>query len=248
MKNTNYNKQIGRLISLIIIIIFLVESLIMLAFELLNINLNGLYLALLDSTLLALISSPIIFFLIIKPYVEIIAKRESELSYLASYDHLTGLLNRRVLILELKSAIEQCKRMNYFGALFYLDLDGFKPINDEFGHEVGDAVLCHVAEKIGEVIRVSDICSRVGGDEFIIISPLLTQDESELTQKAEVIAKKITSSIETLEECPEIKSINASIGIVFFPIEEDVDILIKKADEAMYAAKKVKKSYQFGDS
>lgn len=247
MKNTNHKKQIGKLITLIIIIIFLVESLIMLAFELLNINLGGFYLALLDSTLLAVISSPIIFFLIIKPYVEIIVKRESELSYLASYDHLTGLLNRRALILELKSAVEQCKRTQYFGALFYLDLDGFKPINDKFGHEVGDAVLCHVAEKIEEATRINDICARVGGDEFIVICPLLDKDKLQLKEKAEAIAKKISSSIENSEAHPEIEDIGASIGIVFLSEYEDVDTLIKKADEAMYAAKKTKKLYQFGD-
>ncbi len=208
-------------------------------------GIDGLFLALLDSSLLALISSPIIFFLIIRPYVEIITKRELELHHLASHDHLTGLLNRRVMLLELKSVVERCKRMNYFGALFYLDLDDFKPINDEHGHDVGDAVLCHIAEKINEVTRVNDLCARIGGDEFIIIFPFLTQDESRLPEVVAILANKISTSIKSIESYPEIEALQVSIGIAFFPHKEGEESLIKKADQAMYVAKKRNKTYYF---
>ncbi len=90
---------------------------------------------------------------------------------MATHDPLTGLPNRRLLIDRLGQVIENSKRAEDLFAVLFIDLDRFKPVNDTYGHEVGDILLQTVAERLGAIIRTQDTTARIGGDEFIIVLP-----------------------------------------------------------------------------
>jgi len=160
-----------------------------------------------------------------------------ESSYMANYDHLTGLAKRRVLITELEQTIQRLDREQQTHCLLFLDLDGFKSANDNFGHDAGDQILKIVAKRLKSVIRKGDTLSRFGGDEFVI---LLANIEDETA--ASIIADKIIAEIK--EPILSLKSenmfINCSIGLKTFDQNSqlDIDYLIKEADSAMYTAKK----------
>lgn len=158
----------------------------------------------------------------------------SELKILAYNDALTGLPNRVLLADRLEQAIEKAKRHNIGLALFFIDLDKFKEINDSFGHEVGDSVLKIVAKRLDSIIRQEDTLARLGGDEFTIIMEELTRPEDAL-----LLAEKI---LEVLQEPIKIDShtlyISCSIGIsVYDKTIKDAHNFLKYADTAMYAAK-----------
>ncbi len=162
----------------------------------------------------------------------------NKLRDLAFYDHLTHLYNRSMILQQLTDYIKLAKRYNKVFAVLFIDLDGFKNINDTEGHAVGDEVLKIVASRIKESLRDSDNTGRIGGDEFIVIL-----NELHNFSNAQVIASKI---IESLSRTITIKYksiyINASIGISLFPENgETTEILIRNADMAMYEAKKIGK-------
>jgi len=158
----------------------------------------------------------------------------SELQILAYNDALTGLPNRVLLADRLEQAIEKAKRHNTGLALFFIDLDKFKEINDSFGHEVGDSVLKTVAKSLDSILRQEDTLARLGGDEFTIIMEGLTRPEDAL-----LLAEKI---LEVLKEPIKIDGhtlyISCSIGIsVYNKTIKDAHNFLKYADTAMYAAK-----------
>lgn len=159
---------------------------------------------------------------------------ENKIRQQASFDSLTGLYNRHKFYEILSEEIELAKEHNESFALFFLDLDEFKEVNDTLGHGVGDALLRRVANRLRNRVRSRDIVARLGGDEFtIIISDVKSMDD------LKSIAQNICSAIST-EFMIQGHSINVStsIGITCFPIdaETDEEILIN-ADQAMYASK-----------
>jgi diguanylate cyclase len=165
--------------------------------------------------------------------------------YLAYHDVLTDLPNRAFFFdLELQ-AISYAKRMHHILALLYLDLDKFKPVNDQFGHVVGDRLLRAVAERLSSAVRKSDTVARFGGDEFAILLPNLLNAEIAVT-----LARKLTETISQPFVFAEQEiRIGVSIGIALYPADGDEpDELMMKADEAMFMAKKCGGStYQFSE-
>lgn len=153
-----------------------------------------------------------------------------ELDRAANYDDLTGLPNRQLLEERLRSARQHADRQKRAIAICYLDLDGFKSINDELGHEVGDQALRTVAERLTRTLRSGDTVARIGGDEFVL---LLQSEDS-----ASVYQRILTTVNEPLTIEGETLSITASLGVTLYP-EDDTDAegLIRHADQAMYAAK-----------
>ena len=169
-----------------------------------------------------------------------------EIERLAHQDKLTGLTSRALFEDRLVQSFERATRSQGGFALLYLDLDGFKAVNDRFGHDGGDQVLQNVALRMRRLIRRTDTAARVGGDEFCIIIEDLKADES-----IEDVAKKLLQSLAAPFEVRgrEVK-ISASIGISLFPQHADSpEEMVVKADKAMYAAKHAgKNSYRMVDS
>lgn len=168
---------------------------------------------------------------------------------LAFYDPLTKLPNRHLLNDRLIQAMAASKRNKCFGALMFLDLDNFKPINDLHGHIAGDLLLIEVAQRLKRCVREIDTIARFGGDEFIIIISELSTNEGHSCQQAQLIAEKIRVALaqiyqlklkhdKTPPTCIE-HSCTASIGVVLFSEQEiSIDDLYAYADNAMYEAKK----------
>lgn len=167
-------------------------------------------------------------------------KDADRIHFMAYYDPLTGLPNRILLQDRLKQALIQVNRNRQHGAVFILDIDHFKVINDSLGHLVGDELLQEVAKRLTSCIRQEDTISRMGGDEFVVLLADLGEDKKNAITHASNVANKI---IETISEPIIIKEnklqITVSIGIVMFPDDtEEITDLMKLADNAMYKVKK----------
>jgi diguanylate cyclase (GGDEF)-like protein len=164
----------------------------------------------------------------------LLKQHEKELKRIAQYDALTGIPNRVLLADRLKQAIAQAKRQQKMLCVCYLDLDGFKPVNDTLGHQAGDQVLIEITKRIGNILRETDTLARLGGDEFVILLPDLYHVEEcivTLTRLLETIALPIFIQDQTF-------FLTASIGVSIFPDDHnDPDILLRHADTAMYTAK-----------
>jgi diguanylate cyclase len=164
----------------------------------------------------------------------------------ALHDHLTGLPNRALFKDRLEHGIAQAKRHRWILAVMFVDLDNFKHINDTYGHQAGDAVLQTIAMRLRHHTRCDDTISRYGGDEFLY---LLTQLHEQ--KDIAMIAAKILEAIQapcnvTVRDVLVNPSLQASIGIAVFPRDAaTASELIKRADEAMYAAKEHKSGYAF---
>jgi diguanylate cyclase (GGDEF)-like protein len=153
---------------------------------------------------------------------------------LAHFDSLTGLPNRNLLDDRLEHAIAQVRRQNSGLAVCLLDLDGFKLVNDQFGHEVGDRVLKDAAQRIKASVRDGDTVARFGGDEFVVIIDVF-HDESVLT---EILQRINIAACQGYEYCPQAE-VSASIGVSIYGRDAmDATTLLRHADEAMYLAKK----------
>ncbi|BCS97636.1 GGDEF domain-containing protein [Desulfoluna limicola] len=162
------------------------------------------------------------------------AKDREALIRMANFDKLTGLANRSLFLDRLDHTLKRSKRYKTPCALLFVDLDGFKEVNDTLGHEAGDAVLIETGERFTQAVRESDMVARHGGDEFTVILPMV-----ENSSDAEAVAEKIIDSLSRpFELGGEERVIGASIGIGVFPeAGETVDELLHKADSAMYEAK-----------
>ncbi len=173
---------------------------------------------------------------------------QDQVQKFAFFDPLTNLPNRRLLDDRLTQAMAVSKRNNLYCALIFLDLDNFKPLNDSYGHEVGDLLLVEAASRLMRCTREVDTVSRFGGDEFVIILCDLEADKIAATTQAHRVAKKILSTLSD----PYLLNVNcvdkpakivehhctASIGFtVFLDHEGGKDEIIKRADDAMYQAK-----------
>ncbi|MEG4587436.1 CHASE2 domain-containing protein [Microcoleus sp. MOSTC5] len=170
-------------------------------------------------------------------------RKNAELSHQADHDALTGLPNRKMFYECLHQSLEKASSNQELVALLFLDLDGFKSINDTLGHNVGDLLLKTFASRLKKSLRGSDTIARLGGDEFTVILPAIPGRE-EAAKVAEKICYAIVQPF-ILEE--HTVSVTTSIGISLYPIDgSEPDILVKNADVAMYRAKECgKNQYQF---
>ncbi|MES2501299.1 MAG: EAL domain-containing protein [Pseudomonadota bacterium] len=160
-------------------------------------------------------------------------------------DPLTQLPNRRAFQRELETAIKRSARAGSTIALAYIDLDHFKPINDSFGHHVGDGVLMFVAQRLNAAVRVCDSVARIGGDEFVALIEEIKSDEDIIP-----IVERIVKSIKEpfLVDGQQI-DISCSVGIAVYPRDGDIEKLMICADAAMYKAKENgKNQFKFFDS
>lgn len=175
-------------------------------------------------------------------------KLEEEVRQLAYYDPLTKLPNRRLLDDRLSQTISSCKRRKTYGALIFLDLDNFKPLNDAHGHTVGDRLLIEAANRLTQCLREIDTVARFGGDEFVILLAGLDTDKTTSITQAEIVAEKIRASLSepylfkiahTSQPDTNVKhSCTGSIGVmVFNGSEGSQEDIMKWADAAMYEAK-----------
>jgi diguanylate cyclase (GGDEF)-like protein/PAS domain S-box-containing protein len=159
---------------------------------------------------------------------------EAELSHVANYDALTGVPNRRLLADRLRQAIAVTQRSDTLLAVCYIDLDGFKDVNDRYGHEMGDRLLIDITRRLQEVLRAGDTLSRLGGDEFVMLFNEM-RDESECYLVLERVLNVISQPV-VLKGAQVI--VSASIGVTLYPEDDaDSDTLLRHADQAMYIAK-----------
>ena len=160
--------------------------------------------------------------------------QEKDLVYKAEHDQLTNLPNRALLNERLASGIARADRNRRKLGVIYIDLDQFKPINDQFGHETGDCLLQAIARRLNDTMRRIDTVSRIGGDEFIIC---LEQIKSE--QDAIAASRKIAEALEpSFSILGHPISVSASIGIAVYPDHgSNINDLLRHADQAMYRAK-----------
>ena len=168
---------------------------------------------------------------------------QQRLSYLARYDALTGLINRTLFSDRLESAVARARRDGSVVALMFLDLDGFKDVNDRLGHAVGDALLRQVAERLLGCVRESDTVARLGGDEFTVIL-----EGGQRVEDAGRVATKILRAVaDPYRVGGEDIVITTSMGIAAFPLDgETAEELLKGADIAMYSAKDAgRNTYEF---
>lgn len=161
-------------------------------------------------------------------------QHELQLQHIAHYDALTGIPNRVLLADRMQQALAQCKRDGNVLAICYLDLDGFKPINDSLGHATGDTVLIEVAKRLTSEVRGGDTVARLGGDEFVVL--LIGLDNAE---ECTVMLRRLLSAIEQpIQASGRTFTLSASIGVAIYPDDdEDPDTLMRHADQAMYVAK-----------
>jgi diguanylate cyclase (GGDEF)-like protein len=164
----------------------------------------------------------------------LIKEMEQKYQHLAHHDMLTGLPNRSLFADRLQQMLAQAKRSTTQGALIYLDLDKFKPVNDTLGHNIGDLVLVTIAQRLHTAVRESDTVARIGGDEFVVLLPVI---ESKLD--AITVAEKIRLALEQpFKINGHTIQIGSSLGIAVYPEHgEDEISLMKNADTAMYQAK-----------
>jgi diguanylate cyclase len=160
-------------------------------------------------------------------------------------DALTQLANRRGFEAQLNSAVKRSTRMGKTIALAYIDLDHFKPINDNFGHHVGDAVLVAVAQRLNKTVRACDFVARLGGDEFVAIIEDITFDE-DITP---IIGRVVDSIKESFHVDSHNIDISCSVGVAVYPGDGDIEKLMVCADAAMYKAKENgKNQFKFFDA
>lgn len=153
----------------------------------------------------------------------------------ANYDMVTGLPNRRYFFEQLKKTVTACESNATKFVLLYIDLDGFKSINDTFGHETGDEILAVVGARLMHCIRDTDFVARLGGDEFVVIM-LLIEDTSTALEMARRIHGKLQEVI--IKNSVEY-TIDSSIGIASYPDSgKDAETLLRNADAAMYEMKR----------
>ncbi len=172
-------------------------------------------------------------------------EQQRRLEHLAHYDALTRLPNRVLLADRLQQAMAQCRRSGDILAVAYMDLDGFKPINDSLGHDAGDLVLIEVAALLLKCVRGGDTVARLGGDEFVIL--IRAEDFGECEA---ALLRVLTTIAEPYAIKGRTEALSASIGVARFPADgDDPDALLRNADQAMYVAKQTGRNrYHFFDT
>jgi diguanylate cyclase (GGDEF)-like protein len=153
-------------------------------------------------------------------------------------DEVTGVFNYRYLDRRLVEEAERTRRYGGFTALLYLDLDGFKDVNDRYGHQVGNTVLAQLARQMAEQVRCCDVFGRIGGDEFLAVLPQTDRRE------AYVLGERLRETVENysleVDHGQIIDFVRASIGVAAFPVNgETIDNVITAADNAVYDSKEL---------
>lgn len=166
-------------------------------------------------------------------------EHQRQLEYIAHYDALTGLPNRVLLADRLKQAINHSHRKNTALAVLYIDLDGFKAVNDQFGHETGDQLLMAVAQRLKAALREDDTIARIGGDEFVVV---MTDLDCIATYEV-VLLRLLREAALPVTINEHLVQVSASIGATLYPQDAgDPDQLLRHADQAMYIAKQAGKN------
>ena len=160
---------------------------------------------------------------------------ELELVHIAHYDALTGLPNRVLLVDRMRQGMSQVSRRGQRLAVAYLDLDGFKAINDLHGHKAGDQLLMTLAVRMKQALREGDTLARMGGDEFVVVM----LDIADIASSQLLLDRLLNAAAEPVQVCDLVLKVSASIGVTFYPqtAEVDADQLLRQADQAMYQAK-----------
>jgi diguanylate cyclase (GGDEF)-like protein/PAS domain S-box-containing protein len=173
-------------------------------------------------------------------------QREEMAWHQANHDELTGLPNRRLLVENARRLLSVAIRRDRLAALMVLDLDGFKAVNDAFGHGYGDAMLRRASMRMSMALREYDLIARTGGDEFAILLPEI--DDFEAARS--VADKLIAAAGEDVQIGGHLLHVGASVGIALFPADgQDFDSLLRRADSAMYAAKQAGRNrYRFAST
>ena len=198
---------------------------------------------LLDPLILTLLSTPAIYFWVIKPFVKARDEALAQIHILAHTDALTQIPNRLLILKHLEKLISESIRHKDYGALLLLDLDGFKAINDTYGHEAGDAVLVEVAKRMTAISRTEDVAGRLGGDEFVLLIQRLGGDKQVAKSLAQLKATELIYHLsKPFDQEGNVLNFGASIGIrmIGFEALETIDAL-RDADIAMFNAKKAGK-------
>ena len=166
-------------------------------------------------------------------------KHQDELEHIAHYDALTGMPNRVLLADRLQQAMLQSQRRSSALAVAYLDLDGFKPVNDQHGHEVGDQLLVTLSQRMKASLRESDTLARIGGDEFVA----LLVDIGERRDCELLLSRLLQAAATPVRVDGALLQLSASIGVTLYPQDNaDADQLVSHADQAMYLAKQAGKN------
>ena len=167
--------------------------------------------------------------------LRIAERMTEELRHMAQHDTLTGLPNRALFSDRLNQELEHARRHKGRFAMLFIDLDNFKPINDQYGHAIGDDVLIKAAQRLKSCVRAADSVGRIGGDEFVVLLAQLNE-----TEPVQALAEKMHRSLKNpMVVNGQEFSISSSIGVAVFPQDgADAEALTKSADEAMYRAKK----------
>jgi len=163
-----------------------------------------------------------------------IKEHQEQLEHIAHYDVLTNLPNRVLLADRLKQAMLHCQRNNNLLAVAFLDLDGFKGVNDAYGHDMGDKLLIAVSERMKKALREGDNLARIGGDEFVaVLTDLALIEDCE-----PILERLLLAASEPVTVNNIVLNVSASIGVTIYPQDNvDADQLMRHADQAMYVAK-----------
>ena len=175
-----------------------------------------------------------------------VAQQRDEIEHLATHDKLTGLPLLRLVAHRAEMALVHARRTGEKVAVMFVDLDGFKAVNDDFGHEAGDHVLAQVATRLRACVRASDTAARIGGDEFMVVLVGL-RDAEAAGQIADGIVEAVSQPIAFASTT---LTVGASVGIALFPDHaQDTNALRRVADQAMYRVKRAgKNAYAFGEA
>ena len=172
----------------------------------------------------------------VSQFADVTEARETreQLRFMATHDSLTELLNRRELVTRISGVLGRTPRTGINVGVLFIDLDGLKPVNDTYGHAIGDAVIVNVARRIHDQVRSNDVLARFGGDEFVLVLPAIHDSED---------AERIAASLHEVVERPMLLegheiSMTLSIGVTVARPGEDPDVAMRQADAALYRAKR----------
>jgi diguanylate cyclase (GGDEF)-like protein len=181
----------------------------------------------------------IILMLLFSIFIEEIRLREEKLVYLSKIDPLTKILNRRAFYDNSENIIKLSNRYGNEIGLSLFDIDNFKSINDSYGHDIGDYVLCELTKEVSSILRESDCFARIGGEEFVILLINISKDELEIfNEKVRKLVEEISLKISVNQEV----KFTISIGSTIYKKDESFSSFLKRADIAMYKAKELGKN------